>query len=78
MKNFVIASAATSFAGSEANGMRGCHRSADALPSARLPFEIEIKPRLGYALMSGILGALVAAIITFIGTIVVFNLLRLM
>jgi hypothetical protein len=78
MKNLVTASAATSFAGGIATGIRGFDRFADTLPSARLPSVIEIKPGLGYALVSGILGALVAAIVTLIGTIGVINLLRLM
>ncbi|MDQ3796251.1 MAG: hypothetical protein M3294_01390 [Pseudomonadota bacterium] len=78
MKNFVIASAVTSFEGGIATGIRGFDRFAETLPSARRPSVNAIKPGWGYALVSGIWGALMAAIITFISTIGVINLLRLM
>ncbi len=78
MKNFVIASAVTSFEGGIATGIRGFDRFADTLLSARLSSGIATKPGLAYALVNGILGALMAAIVTFISTIGVINLLRLM
>jgi hypothetical protein len=78
MKNLVIASTAASFVGGMGFGRCGTDRFADLLLSARLSSVTEVKSRVGDALISGILWALVAAIVTFVAAISVVNLFRLL
>jgi hypothetical protein len=78
MKNPVIASAVASFAGGMDSGRCGTDCSANTLLSARPSSVTDINPRVGHALISGILWALVAVIVTFVATIGMANLFWLL